>query len=39
MKEYELVLCPANNLFNSGPRCGMMMLYGQAECGGGGECG
>jgi hypothetical protein len=34
-----LVLCPANNLFNFGARWSIMMLHGQAECSGGGECG
>jgi hypothetical protein len=34
-----LVYCPANNLFNVGARWGIVMLHGQAECSGGGECG
>ena len=34
-----LVYCPANNLFNFGSRWGIVMLHGQAECSGGGECG
>ena len=34
-----LVLCPVNNLFNSGAGFAIMVRHGQAQCDGGSQCG